>query len=145
MHMLVVKYNLFNSLKVPFSSRQFGQNKTWRGLLFVGLANGLFSLLLTYFLPWEIKNPFLLGMVLGIAYILFELPNSYLKRRIGIGPGEESKDNKLLHGLLDKLDSSFGVSLVYFLLGYGSFFVGVCLFFYRCIGAHSHFFYISEY
>jgi len=118
LHMILVKNDLFPASKVPFSKKLFGVNKTWRGLIFVGLMNGLVTLIFHYLFSWPVKHPFLIGALLGGAYIIFELPNSFLKRRLGIGPGESSKKNKLLHNLLDKSDSSFGVSLVYYLAGY---------------------------
>lgn len=53
-----------------------------------------------------------MGAILGLAYMLFELPNSWIKRRLGIAPGEKAKRTTWIFTLLDKMDSSLGISLV---------------------------------
>jgi len=117
MHMALVKLDGFKALKVPVNVSLFGTNKTWRGFLFLTVATALFSLMsavlfeLTY---WYIGC--YIGALLGFMYMLFELPNSYLKRRMGIGSGEAAKKNTWLFALLDKTDSAFGVCLVYWMI-----------------------------
>lgn len=110
--------------------RVFGDNKTWKGFLGYLLLNmlcmalwgpvcrvsGLEAYNFFYMdgsvpntLPWNL----LIGLLLGFGYGLFELPNSFLKRRLGIVPG------KSVHGwtkgffvFLDQADSVFGCVLV---------------------------------
>jgi hypothetical protein len=55
----------------------------------------------------------LVGFLLGLFYALFELPNSFLKRRLGIVPGKTIKGfKKVFFIILDQADSIFGVALV---------------------------------
>jgi hypothetical protein len=55
-----------------------------------------------------------LGGLLGFVWALFEIPNSFLKRRLKIAPGHTSKNSlvKILFIFLDQADSIFGVVLV---------------------------------
>lgn len=55
----------------------------------------------------------IVGVLMGIAYMLFELPNSFIKRRINI------PDGKTLTGIkgktfmiIDQIDSMFGIALI---------------------------------
>jgi len=118
LHMLLVKKNLFQFLTKPIANELFGKNKTWRGLLFVPIINAFMLFLINYIFHIYINYSFFLGFILGLAYIIFELPNSYLKRKLGIQPGEQDKNHKLTFSLIDKTDSAFGVVLTYFMLGY---------------------------
>lgn len=55
----------------------------------------------------------LFGALVGVTYMLFELPNSFIKRRLGIGAGE--KGSGLLGGVffvIDQIDSLVGVMLL---------------------------------
>ena len=55
----------------------------------------------------------LIGTLLGLAYSLFELPNSFIKRRIGIAPGKTTSGlKKIFFIFLDQADSIFGCCLV---------------------------------
>ena len=108
--------------------RIFGDNKTWKGMLGYILFNTLFSVLwgfacqgkalhdLNFFYQYhENTIPFnlLIGVLLGLGYSLFELPNSFLKRRLGIEPGKTMKGwQKVLFVFLDQSDSIFGCVLV---------------------------------
>ena len=118
LHMVVVKKNWFAFFTVPVSQSLFGKNKTWRGFIIVPVLNGLMLLTACLIQPFLLPaDAFLTGYILGFAYTLFELPNSFLKRRLGIAPGGEAQKYRLFFMLLDKTDSSFGVSLAsYFLL-----------------------------
>lgn len=137
-HMLLVKYEWLLSLNIPISDKLFGRNKTWRGFLFLIVVNALFVLLLVKTLMLPIKNPVLLGAILGFTYLVFELPNSYMKRRLGIAPGEKHHKYRLIFSLIDKSDSSFGLSFVYCSLGYVDWKSAVLLYF---ICSFSHIFF----
>lgn len=109
--------------------RIFGENKTWKG--FVGMIIGgcVFSVLwglvcgcseyLTehnYFYVNYLNtieyNAFT-GILIGFAYALFELPNSFLKRRLDITPGKTTSGfKKVFFVFLDQADSIFGCVLV---------------------------------
>lgn len=117
-HMFVVKWNLLSFLTKPLWKEGFGANKTWRGFLIVPLLNAFILWLVALAGNLLVSNPLVLGFLLGLAYLLFELPNSYFKRRAGIQPGGAGGKYAFLGTLIDKMDSAFGVVLVYFLLGY---------------------------
>lgn len=112
LHMVVVKKDLFASLRAPIDGGRtlggkpiFGPNKTWRGLVFMVVATALLGVAQgALFGPWaasagassydaRLAGSFALGYgalnaVLGLGYALGELPNSFLKRRIAIEPGK---------------------------------------------------------
>jgi len=117
LHMVVVKFDVLPAIKVPVSTSLFGKNKTLRGFVFMTLFNSLMSFLIgfsgSYFAPAE---SLIYGAIFGLAYALAELPNSYLKRRLGIISGEKSSKRPLLMMLFDKSDSAAGVSMVATLL-----------------------------
>ena len=119
LHMFLVKYDALSALKIPISKTMFGENKTWRGFIFVPLSNAILMGLLNLFIGrFEFQFALLLGIVLGFGYILFELPNSFVKRRLGIPAGKKAQKNKWLFILTDRLDSALGVVLFYkFMVG----------------------------
>jgi len=124
LHMLAVKWNVLSYLRIPIHQRWFGQNKTWRGFIIMPLATwpgvvlsqyleGLFDLntpLLTLQPAWY------LALASGLGYCLAELPNSYLKRRLGIREGQTSEKYKIFFIILDQADSIFGCLIVYKLI-----------------------------
>jgi len=113
LHMLIVKKDLFSFLSYTISEDFFGANKTWRGFILVPLLNAFCMGLLFLIYPKFSFSPVLLcGALLGFAYVLSELPNSYIKRKMGITAGTISEKNKLLFLFMDKTDSSLGVSLL---------------------------------
>lgn len=106
LHAPVLTFDLLKGLKKPLDmgatfrgKRLFGDNKTWRGAIamLVGVvgAAALLSLWPWYWhhLPGEIQDagPWLYGFLLGLGVVVGELPNSFLKRRIGIAPGTQRK------------------------------------------------------
>lgn len=122
-HMVVVKTDILSYLKKPIHQRCFGLNKTWRGFFVMPLATwpgvvlaqwlvGIFDLngLLISHSAWK------LSLVLGTAYCLAELPNSWLKRRLGILEGQLPKKRKWFFLILDQADSALGCLLAYRLL-----------------------------
>ncbi len=109
-HMFVVKHNHFSVLNRPVSSELFGQNKTLRGFVFVGLFTALLQLLTNRGLYGRFSvDDLLLGFMLGMMYMTSELPNSFIKRRLGIRPGEKPRQGAWLLTILDKSDSTVGV------------------------------------
>lgn len=128
LHMLVIKRDWFDWLKQPVLDKVFGSNKTWRGFVFVPLVNAVGLQILAIVSSYNVQNAFVLGFMLGCAYMLFELPNSYLKRRLGIKSGQHPKKNQVWFVLIDKTDSAFGVAFFYFLLGYIDYQYGILLF-----------------
>ena len=116
-HMFVVKKNLLPFLAKPISSEMFGNNKTFRGFVFLPIAIGAVCLLESAFLGPFSKNylnDFLIGVGLGLAYMIAELPNSFLKRRQGIAPGESAGNSRFFQLVIDKADSLIGACIFYF-------------------------------
>ena len=123
LHMVVVKTDFMSFLRIPIATSLFGQNKTLRGFIvmpplgILGILSVAASPLFKQHSPDGV-NVFALGAVLGFAYVLFELPNSFLKRRLGIGAGEQSDKYQVLFFILDRIDSALGCALAYLLFGY---------------------------
>lgn len=130
LHMIVVTKDMFPALKIPIHTGLFGANKTLRGFIVVPLFT-MGGMALLYPIEWlqqatlgwsvlQAQNLMLLGLVCGLAYVIAELPNSFVKRRLGIGPGETPANMRWVFILMDQLDSIIGVALVYcIVLGYG--------------------------
>lgn len=118
LHMIVIKRDLFSRLTLPISRKLFGKNKTWRGFIFVPMVNASVLYMVNIIFDFQLPKTFYIGYSLGFAYMLFELPNSYMKRRLGIQPGAKATSNKVLFMLIDKTDSAFGVILIYFFMGF---------------------------
>jgi hypothetical protein len=116
-HMFVVKKDLLRFLATPISSKLFGKNKTYRGFVFLPLAMGTICViesLLTGPFSRDSLIDFMIGTGLGLSYMLAELPNSFLKRRRGIAPGESSGNKKMLQLIIDKSDSLLGACIFYY-------------------------------
>ena len=138
MNMVWCKANVCGFLKKPvdfgknFSDgrRIFGDNKTFKGFIGMITFGAVFSVLwgiislnsdsltaYNYFYR-NYNNSFLynimIGTLMGFAYALFELPNSFFKRRLDITPGKNdiSGIKKVFFIFLDQADSIFGCVLV---------------------------------
>jgi hypothetical protein len=138
LHMIVVKRNWFKSIAFPISRKIFGDTKTYRGVIVLPILTGLFALLSSYYFgSFEISIAYdaFVGFGLGLAYILAELPNSYIKRRLGIATGAQSKKYKYVQYFTDKADSLIGVLTFYFLATNFSFKTILVLF---CVGLVIH-------
>ena len=116
LHMVAVKFDWLNALQIPIWRNGFGANKTWRGVVFMPAVNAVFVVLVTVVCRLDQAYPALLGFALGLSYVLFELPNSYIKRRAGIEAGGRHRKYKYFFYVLDKTDSSLGVTLAYALI-----------------------------
>lgn len=109
--------------------RLFGKNKTWKGffgmIFFNIIWQVLIGLLLNFTPPLEALNliylhetnnlstNFVVGFWLGLAYVAFELPNSWLKRRLDIAPGKTASNPlKWIFIIIDQIDSLLGCALV---------------------------------
>jgi len=121
LHMIVVKKDILSYFKKPIHQSLFGLNKTWRGFIVMPIAT-----LPGVYLAHEIGKYFeldfsmlannsllLSGFYLGTAYCLAELPNSFIKRRLGIQEGKTSPRAKWFFILLDQADSALGCALAY--------------------------------
>lgn len=114
-HLVVLKRDLLPGLRVlpidggaTFRGRRvFGDNKTWRGAI-VTIATMTASawalaalddccIDLPTLAPFAELHPVAWGYLLGTGYIAGELPNSFAKRQLGIGPGRSG------HGIVGRL------------------------------------------
>ena len=124
---------LHRGVKLKDGKRIFGDNKTDLGIFTMimcsiithiiwGLICGVWeygqSINQLYSLNQnKITYNILVGFVMGTAYMLFELPNSLIKRRLEIPDGKTSTGNKgKLFLVIDQIDSLFGVALVLVIL-----------------------------
>ncbi|MCB1887722.1 MAG: hypothetical protein KDH20_08950 [Rhodocyclaceae bacterium] len=108
----------------------FGANKTWRGLMamppaaaatfaLAGLSRPLMPEgLAAGWWPLPSATLALVGAICGLAFMLAELPNSFLKRRLGVAPGQPAAGPWLrpLCFLIDRFDSAIGVLLALHLM-----------------------------
>lgn len=108
--------------------RVFGDNKTWKGFLGMIVFGCLFTVLWGFLCALTALDDFNLiyenhpntplynaaiGAAFGFSYALFELPNSFLKRRLNITPGKNPNGMaKAFFIFLDQADSIFGCVLV---------------------------------
>ncbi len=120
--MFFVANDWLPSLKVPINEALFGKNKTWRGVvvmplvtipgaLLLGMLGGVQPGSLSSSLP-DVSLT-LLGLCLGLGYVILELPNSYLKRKLGIPPGGAPDQGAFWFIAMDQLDSAIGFAIVY--------------------------------
>ena len=132
-NMVYVKLPVHGALRAPMDGgrflkdgrRLFGDNKTWKGFLgMIVLSSFWFSLQAALFsafpwarnlslvpfgnLPWPFLPP-LCGALWGLGYALLELPNSFMKRRLGIQPGANLGGPRgFLFSVVDQADSVIG-------------------------------------
>ena len=53
----------------------------------------------------------MVGALCGAAYVLAELPNSFVKRRLGIAPGTSAPRARAAQYLVDQVDSVVGCAV----------------------------------
>lgn len=125
-HMVVVRKNWLKFMSFPLDhnktfrgKRIFGDNKTYRGLFVMIVLSIFFAWI--YYLLYQSGNlkglnlyrfreySFIFyGFLLGLAYVLGELPNSFVKRQIDIQPGTSQS---LFSIIVDQMDSVVTVLL----------------------------------
>jgi len=104
---------------VTFRGRRLlGNNKTVRGFLVMPLATGLSFLLISLattgrvpgLWPLRPREYAALGLLAGAGFMAGELPNSFVKRQLGIAPGAPANGLFLRPAffLVDRLDSALG-------------------------------------
>ncbi len=110
--------------------RIFGDNKRLRGLLVMPVAAAIsfagFGALRAELPQWLARGMWdipaghyaLLGLASGLVFMLAELPNSFIKRQLGVAPGGSPAGGwgRVLCPLLDRFDSVLGVLIVLSLL-----------------------------
>jgi hypothetical protein len=105
---VVLRFDLFPALKRPIDGggtfrgrRIFGDSKTWRGVA-VAIVGCVTAAAIQTFLVADLARPVALvelrgvdvvpfGVAMGAGAMLGELPNSFVKRRLGIAPGRTTR------------------------------------------------------
>ena len=90
-----------------------GFTELFWGLFLQSLGAAQHSLLYLHFANTPGFN-FLIGMFFGFLYMLFELPNSFIKRRLSVSASEQGdrrRGLKLIFFILDQIDSMLGIML----------------------------------
>jgi CDP-archaeol synthase len=132
LHGFCIKYDALAFLCRPIDrgrkfcgKRIFGDNKTYRGVVVVSLGTmigfGLQSVLLhriasvrsVELFDYAFFKSVALGGAVGVAAMLSELPNSFIKRRFEIAPGRAAKGWKgVVFYVYDQIDFLLGSWLV---------------------------------
>jgi len=130
-HGLCMKFGLLSALAMPIDAgrtfrgrRLLGKNKTYRGVIAVGAGTAVGFLLRAALdgatppgteAPWLHRpsvGTFIFGFFVGVAAMLFELPNSFVKRQLDIQPGEQAhKVVGAVFYVVDQIDMLVGVCL----------------------------------
>lgn len=138
-NMLFTKTELYRMHRNPIDGgrvmadgkRVFGNNKTWIGFFSMVFFCTFFQLAFGLFCNFTKMNPYcdvylvhentmnfnlLFGSLTGFIYMLSELPNSFIKRRLGIRDGKTERGLKgLLFFMFDQIDSLIGVMFLVYL------------------------------
>ena len=132
LHGFCIKYDILAFLCRPIDrgrkfrgKRIFGDNKTYRGVVVVSLGTaigfGLQSLLLhriasirsIELFDYAFFKSMAVGLAVGVAAMLSELPNSFIKRQFEIAPGTAAKGwKRLIFYVYDQIDFLLGAWLV---------------------------------
>ena len=123
LHIVVIRFDWLRSLKRPLDfgltarrRRLFGDNKTWRGALVMiaGSAGGMalqqrFRVPALELFDYGTIDAWLWGALLGLGFVMAELPNSFVKRQCDVPPGEQATGACYwLFTALDQVDSVVG-------------------------------------
>ena len=117
------KTSFFELFNKPIQAEVFGANKRWRGLISLPLTNVISVLLLQIIeinfriipenlISFSDFNYLEYGLLVGLIFNLSELPNSFIKRRLNIPPGDESSK---FFFFVDHMDSTYGVLILWYL------------------------------
>jgi hypothetical protein len=104
-HAPVLRFDLFRALARPLDGgatirnrRVFGPNKTWRGALVMLVGAFTATLLLSRWPAWAChwpvslrRHPVAYALLLGLGFVIGELPNSLVKRQLDIQPGGQRR------------------------------------------------------
>jgi hypothetical protein len=130
-HGLCMKFGWLSALAVPIDAgrtfrerRLLGENKTWRGVIAVGFGTALGFLLRAEWSgasrlatePAWLHQPsastFAFGLFVGVSAMLFELPNSFVKRQLDIRPGAQGRRTTgAIFYIIDQIDMLVGICL----------------------------------
>lgn len=122
-HLVVLRFHWLESLRIPLDGgatwrgrRVFGDNKTVRGALVmiavsmaIAVLQGMVRIPALEYFDYGARNLPLLGMLLGLGFVVGELPNSFIKRQLGVAAGAHGGP---WHAVADHLDSVIGALLM---------------------------------
>jgi hypothetical protein len=130
-HGLCMKFHWLHSLGFPIdhgrsfrTKRLFGNNKTYRGIVAVAMGTAIGFSIQTILhvsieprdlelLDYKIPSVSFIGLAMGAAAMLSELPNSFIKRQLDIAPGTAASGaTGLVFYFIDQVDMLAGVWLV---------------------------------
>ncbi len=131
-HGFAIKFGWLSFLVKPIDNgktfrgqRLFGENKTYRGVAAMALGTALgFAIQVALhrfevfqqieLIDYSLLRIFFPGLLIGAAAMLSELPNSFIKRQIGIAPGATTPGGilSLFFYILDQIDYLIGVWIV---------------------------------
>ena len=117
---VVLRFELFPALRAPVDAhltfrgrRVFGDSKTWRGFAVAIVGCAATALLqrwiaappLLSLVDYRSANAALFGAAMGLGAMLGELPNSFVKRQLGIAPGKTARGaRRIAFYVWDQLD-----------------------------------------
>jgi CDP-diglyceride synthetase len=126
-HVVVIKRDSLRPLALPLDGGVWwrgapllGPNKTWRGVVVMfavasvtmamqaALARRSPAVRSFTAIDFGSVDPWLAGGIYGLGYAAGELPNSFLKRRLGIAPGGRSAHRGWVQYVVDQTDSVLG-------------------------------------
>ena len=133
--MFFTKTKLYKKYKRPIdggktlnNKRILGDNKTWIGFISMIVISSIVHVIwgeIVRILECSHKSDYykvkenriqynlILGFLNGFIYVASELPNSFLKRRIGIESGKRASGIKgLIFFIIDQIDSIVGIAFV---------------------------------
>jgi CDP-2,3-bis-(O-geranylgeranyl)-sn-glycerol synthase len=129
-HVAVITLDLGPGLAKPIDAGRLwhgrpvlGRNKTWRGFIVMPAAAAITvaaqqalasrSRRLAGLAPLARGAPpaFIVGAICGATYVVAELPNSFVKRRLGIAPGTSAPRARAAQYVVDQLDSVIGCAV----------------------------------
>lgn len=122
------KYPIDFNIRLKDGNRLFGENKTFIGfismIVFVMLFQNLWGALCNITKIERLNDWYLIyqnnitintitGFIIGLVYMVSELPNSFIKRRISIPSGKTVNGFKgKIFLIIDQIDSLIGVFIV---------------------------------
>lgn len=133
LNMLFTKTKFYNKHKRPIDNRRsinnkriLGDNKTWIGFGSMVIISGFTHVIWGYILRLlnlESKSDYyvkhdnritynlIVGLSNGFIYMISELPNSFIKRRLDIDSGKRANGIKgVLFYIIDQIDSIVGIA-----------------------------------
>lgn len=134
-HVAVITLDLAPVLARPIDAGRrwrgqplLGSNKTWRGFVVMPAATAMTiaaqqrlarrSPRLVTLAPLVRGAPpaWVVGAICGAAFVVAELPNSFVKRRLGIAPGASRRGSRVAQYVIDQIDSVIGCAVAIRLL-----------------------------